>query len=466
MISNLTLEKIDKLAHEMALEGKMALPMSDTPLAVLCNNTTITGINTGDDIIAKIATESDNSVHNAMMDELIEGVSRAVCGHIDFAKNIVNTSVKEVVGYISKNLEAYTKETVVDLKVERVSLPDFLKNKDIFSDIEGYAKDGVRKYIEPAGVVGVPNMILSDIHELMMVGSSNIDASIGTWVASKESGFIQDVFEYFFVDPKEHKRTSIEMIPYLNDINEGHDRAIAIYLISRSILNSKEFKKSVDMASILKQYLEVSSFKLLNYITKYEDYVEKEILVFGFDKACNKIKVCSEVYLPWLDKGNTPELLFGSFVLGGKHSSVADIEKNKDELTKAWTIHRAAVNSSYRNNYHNSYVNLLRDGFYLDMKNMTEPEKAYHEKNPDAMKTIDELLEKELKEVSYVDREDHYRTVTRVVTKARFFYTDVYKFLTTVDELSKDNNISLNEALDIATIEYVADYVSSQVIIR
>ena len=153
MISNLTLEKIDKLAHEMALEGKMALPVSDSPLAVLCNNTTITGINTGDDIIAKIATESDNSVHNAMMDELIEGVSRAVCGHIDFAKNIVNTSVKEVVGYISKNLEAYTKETVVDLKVERVSLPDFLKNKDIFSDIEGYAKDGVRKYIELAVIV-------------------------------------------------------------------------------------------------------------------------------------------------------------------------------------------------------------------------------------------------------------------------------------------------------------------------
>jgi hypothetical protein len=49
-----------------------------------------------------------------------------------------------------------------------------------------------------------------------------------------------------------------------------------------------------------------------------------------------------------------------------------------------------------------------------------------------------------------------------LVARARFFYTDVYKFLSTVDQLTKDGNTSLEEALHVATIEYVADYVSAQ----
>ena len=108
----------------------------------------------------------------------------------------------------------------------------------------------------------------------------------------------------------------------------------------------------------------------------------------------------------------------------------------------------------------------MRDGFYKDMAIMAEPEIEYHSQNPNAKDEIAKLLEIELREVSLDDRNDHYRTVTRLVARARFFYTDVYKFLSTVDQLTKDGNTSLEEALHVATIEYVADYVSGQILIR
>ena len=97
MISNSTLDRISELSKAINDQGKVATPGADTALALLCNNTTITGFDAGDNIVEKIALESDNIVHNSMMDELVGTVSRAVCGHIDFAKNVVNPAIKEVV---------------------------------------------------------------------------------------------------------------------------------------------------------------------------------------------------------------------------------------------------------------------------------------------------------------------------------------------------------------------------------
>jgi hypothetical protein len=71
MISNSTLDRISELSKAINDQGKVATPAADSALALLCNNTTITGFDAGDNIVEKIALESDNIVHNSMMDELV-----------------------------------------------------------------------------------------------------------------------------------------------------------------------------------------------------------------------------------------------------------------------------------------------------------------------------------------------------------------------------------------------------------
>ena len=466
MISNSTLERISELSKAINDQGKVATPGADTALALLCNNTTITGFDAGDNIVEKIALESDNIVHNSMMDELVGTVSRAVCGHIDFAKNVVNPAIKEVVKYLGTHLDNYTSESVIDTRIERVTLPDFLLNKDIRGEIEGYSMGGVRKYIEPEGVLNLPNIDMDKLPEAVSTGSGNLDVSIGTWLAGQEAGFLNEVYENFFADPKKHRRESVSMISYLNDYTHGYDRAIAIFLLARRIMNSGQRQRNIHFGSRLKQFLEVSSYKVADFIKVMEDAEKNDQIILSHDKTNKVIKVCSATYLPWLEKGNTPEVLYGASLVGGNIFTASKLAERKDELLKAWGVHRSALNSSYRNSYHNGYITALRDGFYKDMANMTEPEIEYHAQNPNAKDEIAKLLEIELREVSLDDRNDHYRTVTRLVARARFFYTDVYKFLSTVDQLTKDGNTSLEEALHVATIEYVADYVSAQILIR
>ena len=256
------------------------------------------------------------------------------------------------------------------------------------------------------------------------------------------------------------------MISYLNDYTHGYDRAIAIFLLARRIFSSGQSQRNVQFGARLKQFLEVSSYKVADFIKVMEDAEKNDQIILSHDKVNKVIKVCSATYLPWLEKGNTPEVLYGAAIVGGNIFTSTKLAERKDELLKAWGVHRSALNSSYRNSYHNAYITALRDGFYKDMVNMPEAEAEYHAQNPNAKDEIAKLLEVELREVGLEDRNDHYRTVTRLVARARFFYTDVYKFLSTVDQLTKDGNTSLEEALHVATIEYVADYVSAQILIR
>lgn len=466
MISTTTLNQITDLTSAINEQGKVASPVADSPLALLCNNTTITGFAAGDNLVDKIAIESDNVVHNSIMDEMIGTVSKAVCNHIDFAKNVVNPAIKSVVGYLGTHLDTYTKESVIDTRIERVALPDFLLNTGIRREIEGYSMGGIKKYIEPEGVLNVPNIEYDKLPDAVSTGSGNLDVSIGTWLAGQDSGFLNEVFENFFADPKEHRRGAVSMISYLNDPMLGNNRAIAVFLLARKILNSGERQRNVIFTARLKQFLEVSSFRIADFIEIMEQAEKNDQIILSYNKASKVIQVCSSTYIPWLDKGNTPEVIYGSSIVGGNIFTAAKLADRKDELLKAWSVHRSALNSSYRNSYHNAYIKVLRDAFYLDMANMPESEKEYHLQNPSAKDVIAKLLETELYSLDLADRDDHYRTVTRIVCRARYYFTDVYKFLSTVDQLTKDDTMSLDEALHIATIEYVADYVSAQVLIR
>ena len=467
MISNSTLELLTDLTKTIADQGKVATPVADSVLDLLCNNTTITGFQTNDNVANKIITESDNSVHNSIMDEMIQKVSRAVCSHIDFAKNTVNPAIKEVVKYLDKYLDQYTVDTVVDTKIERIGLPDFLLNSNIKSEIEGYSMGGVRKFIDPDGCLNLPNVELDQLPTMVSTGSGNLDLSIGTWLATLPAGFLNEVYENFFVDPKEHRRGSVSMISFLVDPVHGDNRAIAIFLLARKIQLEAKQKQDVTFTARVKQFLEVASYKVAAFIKTMEEAEKNDQIILSYDKENKVIKVCSNTYLPWLDKGNTPEVIYGSSVVGGLIYSADKLAERKSELLKAWSVHRAALNSSYRNGYHNAYVKTLRDGFYHSMSSMMEPEQEYHNQASNGVKNlISKLLEDELNCITLDDRSDHYRTVTRVVCKARFYYTDSFKFLATVDNLTKDNTISLEEALHVATIEYVVDYVSAQLLIR
>lgn len=466
MISNSTLDKIVELSQAIGAAGKVATPAANTPLALLCSNSTVTGFSTGENVVTKIATESDNVIHNSIMDETISNVATAVCGHIDFAKNVVNPAIKEVVEYLNKNLDGYTNESVIDTSIKRISVPDFLKNTSIKGDLEGYSAGGTRRYIEPEGPLNLPNIENDLLPEGLSTGSGNLDVSIGSWVMGLKAGFLKEVWENFFCDPKEHRRGAVDMLSFLADPEEGDNRAIAIYLFARRISTAGPRQRNIEFGSRLKQFLEVSAYKVSAFIKNMETAEASQQVILGYDKIKRVIRVCSPVYLPWLEKGNTPEIVYGAVIVGGNIYTATKLAERREELLKAWSVHRAALNSSYRNSYYNSYIKGLRDGFFNSMASMMQAEREYHDANPTAANQVAKILEDELKNITVEDRKDHYRTATRIVTKARYFYTDSFTFLNAVDALTKDNTMSLEEALHIATIEYVSDYVSGQILIR
>jgi hypothetical protein len=465
MITDKTLEKINALTAQITEAGKVAVPVPDTPLSVLCSHSTLTGLKDVETASNQLLEESNNNSHNDYQDGYVKAITEAVANHIDFAKNVVNPSIREVVAYVSNTLDEYTETAINDIKIVRVTQPDFLNNSDIKSDIEGYASRGVTAYIEPDSFFSLSNYVHDELVEKLVTGSSNLDLSIRTWVASQEPGFLKDIWELFFADPKTHAMNKQDMVSYLNHPVKGTNRALAIYLFCRRLENESK-EDSVSYNARLKQYREVASFKAAELIEKYEEAKQRSRIVQYYDFTEKTIYVYSDLYVTWLEKGNKPELLFGAFINNESLISEAELSGNSERLLKSWSTYKAALNNSHRNTYYNKYIEALRQGFYSSMADMLEAEQEYYEANTDAKDTVAKLLEEELKHITIEDRKDHYRTVARLVCKARYFYTDVYKFLTTVDNLTTNNDNTLEEALQVATIEYVTDYVSSMLVVR
>ena len=69
MISNSTLERITELSKAINDQGKVATPGADTALALLCNNTTITGFDAGDNIVNALSVRSWPEVVDPRLDQ-------------------------------------------------------------------------------------------------------------------------------------------------------------------------------------------------------------------------------------------------------------------------------------------------------------------------------------------------------------------------------------------------------------
>lgn len=470
MITEKILGLSSQLANKIKSKGKMALPVPETPLDALCRKTTYYGVNGIQGNEQDIVSQSDNVVHNTYLDDIIKKVSDAVAGHIDFAKNVVNPSIKETVNYIERLQTEYTDKVLTDIEIIRVEYPIFLTNDLLQDDIKNYSVTSIDLYTNPDDYFLLENKTSYELIDYISTGNVTIDNDVKAWLSLQDENLLKDIWENFFVDPKlSDVNKKLDLISYLNHPLEGFHRAIALYLLTRKIKIDTDLDYREDKISFrnkVKQYLNIACFKLISTFNKFENAKSNNNIVYLYDINNRKIYTYKNTYEDWLEKGFTPEVLYGAFIKNEISVTEETLNRNKEEYLKAWTVHKAATNNNHRNAYHRWYIDSLRTAFYFSMNEMDSREAEFHQSNPDAKKQIAKLLEEELKIITIDDKKDYYRTVTRLVAKARYYYTDVYNFLQTVDELTKDHQVSLEEALASATIDYITDYVANQIVIK
>ena len=310
------------------------------------------------------------------------------------------------------------------------------------------------------------------ILELMMTGDKEVDQQIITWVAQIKKQYNRrgiDIFETIWNNCFGLRNRPLSAVAPSDilrmNVLEKLAHATFIYLIARKLaivvhdsnISSQTAAEYQDHAvwwrdfsgSVIADALkEISTIKTVDRIIIEADNRRKTCVVYG------------ENYRDWLKNGNCVELLLGS-MLGNRPSYTAyDFAKNKEQYERDWSSYKLFYDATIENQSANRLRDAIRYCFNTSMNTPHEEEVKYFQHVSLARENINKYLEEELAQLHLHDVNEPSLAIERIVSKARFYYTDVGVFL---KKMREHPDIAPREAALLATICYIVHYLTNQI---
>ncbi len=447
---------------QAANEGGFALrPKANTPLAELVRTTTVGSVSDmtaalGAELkvipIEQMAEESNNPLHNGWVDEVAARAGAIVNRRLANIRESVipvisgiSTSVMEAVkfvpsGPVLQNIERY-------VACDMINVPDFMNKVQ---------KDTPMSYLDPDVWFREEPKSQAQLMEFLKLGSQTLDTALGVAINHIGADNLWLLWDSLFVDRAQC--TAENYMTFDQAVMNsawGLDYSILIYVMA-DLLKDKDAQAS-------KQYREAAAYWLSRHTKNYNDEIQNKRLIRQRVNERGAIVVNGAVYVEFLQRQGTAEMVIGAAVGDNRLLTVDDILGNSEKVLKAYTVQKS---SSYVENslkLTEAFRKAFHSAFMMSFKNeRSEAEKGYFEKYPGDESAVVQKFEDMLPLISANAAEDIYRLVGKVLCQTRFFYMDCECFLDAVDAGCKAG-LSPEEAQVQATLREISKYVTSQV---
>ena len=237
-------------------------------------------------------------------------------------------------------------------------------------------------------------------------------------------------------------------------------KAIALLL---AIAFSEEVPEGVFGVDDLGQYRAIlrktiGCFALhVNNVLKYtETMAKQDRLVLNFPTAGSEfttgasIVVNGRLFNRWLELGGTVDAIYGAYVSDSKANGTALIEE-LEKYERSWQRYIATKQSSMRDDFESLFVSRLRDAIY-----------AYGKENN--MKVNRSGIDTMFERSSSLDADNAYPFARRIICDCLFDPGEHLTILENVDSISTASpEITLEDAVEIATTEWLVDWALDQI---
>ncbi len=458
------------LARDAVQAGYMVVPQPNSPLYELVNTTKMVGgplvqsMENLEEVPTTIHQNSNNIDHNNRLDYFVKTVVEATNTHLSFIKNVVIAAVESTSKRVMAAVGAADLSPVAQFTVVEKSLPPPLA-MDTFR--EAVAAKVTGSYLEPEKQLKLEPKGPVELLDMLKTGSGLFDEEVIRWWNLKGDVFFVQLWENLFMSAHaaapERIYTISEIFAHTDD---GLDAAIAVFLIASKLQQDPPRStdlSTLDLNNIIAQHQMYAARKITNSINEYADAGKNAVVVLGMVTLKKTITVYSPTYRAWLKDGGKPEVLFGLLINNGAEVTVAQLNDSRQKYLQSWEAFKIVTTSKFKNDQFSRFITELRTAFYQDMSGAVELERSYEQEDPTHLKKVGEYLEQQLSEVTTLDQADIVRCVARVVCKARYYHTDAYKVIVSIDEATRtDPNLSVEAAVSMASNEYVADFVAAQ----
>lgn len=471
------------LAEDFASKNQEVMPVGNTVLAELTrlsNNAIMNSIHiTSNDEFAWITEGLTGgcinngavcqSMHDVYTDNVIHEISRAVTSHISFVKNVAVPAVDAYSKSIQTALADIRNVNPVSLFIiDTVECPAILKDTMLLSQLDHY--QGREVIIPNFSIELSAAYSIDQIFEVMISGENSIDSLIRTWFDSKSTAFFINIWNTFFSNTG---KTTL-----IHDLESGNlafydriDVGLALYLIARKLYDRVEpTKRAFSLTAYQEKMAVIRDFGGALIASNFKQLAATEkgtLLVIGIDQNKKRAIVSAPLYRKWLEKNGIPEIILGLIVSDKPYRTADAIDQNREILLSQWSSYVGFSNAVAVNGEFDSFKIILEREFLALLGKLNEQEKAYEEKHPNYKINAINYFKKELKILEKSDMLSIQKTARRIIGKCRFYYTEANTILKNIEEAEILNpTITIREAALIATIYYLADYLSAQMTVR
>lgn len=401
--------------------------------------------------------------HSRELDAYIKDLGKLVTTHVSYAKNVIRPHVTElaeaIVAYLSDNRP---KEASEQFSIQSLRLAAVLKDES-FLDSLSYYKD--KSVLTPDLSFSLEPKSREELTELVMTGSDRIDQLIVEWLSHLPGDYLVNTWNSFFTKTQ----TANGVLSY-GDVTamnafERADQCLALYLLARKITDQVQ-SESIPLnayKNIALQYTDYAGAALVDALKRIALSIKTKGMVLSVDNARKCAKVNGEIYGPWLEAGNSPEVILGLIVSGNQPSSMDLIDQNAEEYKRQWNSYVTFFNTSESNKSFQYTKDFIAAKFAEFFSNRDAVEEEFVVKNPAHVTSVVKRVQEEVDGLKTSDLKDPYAVALCLVAKHRFHYTSAYQILSDIHEAGHINpNVDVREAALLAVVNYVADYLAAQ----
>jgi hypothetical protein len=401
--------------------------------------------------------------HDLVSAEVVEAISGAVRYSMDRARNQVNPAIKTLIAKIEENVNRYTMSDICPISIVPRFYTDVWANSKLEDLVQPF-KNGSRSDIITKYKVGQP-LHFEGILQLLSTGAGAFDEEVLKAFEGKNQ-MVEDTYGSLFSFTCDR---FFNWATVLNPYHGNPEQILLCHLLARKLL--AEIPEGLDVPlpayrAHVSDILNQSGVAILGVLKNRQDQITHKKLVIAFPtaepvgvKAENGIiMVNGDVYNAWLKEGGSPEILMGSYITD-RNTNYSQLITDQGRYLQEYKRFQNLRNNALIENRHSILMGAVR-GAMLQLINETGD-------IPDgpsiAMQA--ERFHELYRNIARKETENVYLLARKLICRTQYAHTDAEIILDNIDSISEGNkDLSIEEAVSLAALDYIADWLVSFII--
>lgn len=404
--------------------------------------------------------EVQEHMHDCYMESASAALGTALAGHVAFATTVVIPAVHELHNKLKEVMDIDERTGVRSYTIEMMTGSPLFDVPAIANKLEQFAS--IKPQDNQVLVLDYPEQTDEQLLGILKIGAEAYDTAIDQFVANEGIELIREVWDTVFAHQSNQFKTYDE---FRVDRVKGQARNFATFLIADRLLIGGEGLptgtgvtglSSAKYTYALKNLVEVAGSSLYIAMEYNNQQMKLGKLI---EKIDNKtVFVNKAVYDRFMEEGGDVETVLGAAISGDRKTYLEDIVAGTERYKQAWAYQ---VTLAKQNTESGMLISVRRaiDSYIRQYVRTTDDEiiRANVNRILDNVEDfVSHVYNPELKDIDIL--------AMKAVCMTMFNHTDAITILRGVNAaMAANDQITTEDALNLAVVDYVAEWFADQI---